>query len=267
MLGLGTLSPLLRVQLLPRKGHGVVALAAISALSLLAHDSGVSAPSFEELVAALRREQQAQSSRTAGLCSMDGPGDDGDEARVRGQARANAFRHSEGGWTVFPVLSRFNHSCWPNACALHGQGRAVVYALREVAAGDELTISYLDLGQPLPFEQRRAVLREQFGFDCECELCAQRGIAEVDRLLGPSAMSSEVTEELEKIRHLASCQPLCAEETAEFQTRCRKLLKALFSSTHWMAFAVRSVFLSYSDPTERAALLRAHSEAITAVVP
>ena len=43
-------------------------------------------------------------------------------------------------------------------------------ALGDRAAGDELTISYVD-GR-LPYAERRKILRDHYGFDCACGRCA-----------------------------------------------------------------------------------------------
>ncbi|KAJ3556355.1 hypothetical protein NM688_g2075 [Phlebia brevispora] len=72
----------------------------------------------------------------------------------------------------FPVLSRANHACTP--CANYffsftnftGQ----LWALRDIAEGEEITISYCDLAEPK--ETRQTYLRDQFFFDCTCATCS-----------------------------------------------------------------------------------------------
>ncbi|KAF9447360.1 SET domain-containing protein [Macrolepiota fuliginosa MF-IS2] len=72
------------------------------------------------------------------------------------------------GWGLYPFGSYFNHDCEPS---LHKkrQGRVMeYYALRDVCAGEELCISYVDNDEGV--DQRRKALREWF-FACGCLKC------------------------------------------------------------------------------------------------
>lgn len=63
-----------------------------------------------------------------------------------------------------------NHDCDPNAQPnIDEEGYVVFTSFREIKEGEEITISYVDSGMPL--EERRAVLKEHYGFDCDCERC------------------------------------------------------------------------------------------------
>ncbi|TFY65665.1 hypothetical protein EVG20_g5424 [Dentipellis fragilis] len=76
---------------------------------------------------------------------------------------------------IFPLASRFfNHSCVPNAAAKYimKTGEPVtmaVVALRDIPAGEEVAIPYLD--PALPLEDRQRDLRTSYGFGCRCALC------------------------------------------------------------------------------------------------
>jgi SET and MYND domain-containing protein len=70
---------------------------------------------------------------------------------------------------VFPRAALINHSCAPNATASFEANTAYVRALRRIAPGEEVTVSYIDIGEPCA--KRRAELRVSFGFDCRCERC------------------------------------------------------------------------------------------------
>lgn len=72
---------------------------------------------------------------------------------------------------VFPNLSRINHSCKPNAKLSWNPAvqMYVVYAIRPVAEGQEITVSYLSGGDS---RQHQEELKENFGFTCTCELCS-----------------------------------------------------------------------------------------------
>lgn len=86
----------------------------------------------------------------------------------------NAFNVCDGdlqpvGIGVYPDASLLNHSCRPNASTVFEGTALYVAAARDIAPGEEITISYIDLGADL--EHRRAELRQGFGFVCACERC------------------------------------------------------------------------------------------------
>ena len=87
--------------------------------------------------------------------------------------RSNAFTHpASGDNRLYEVLSRFNHGCAPSVCREFLGEMAVVTTLRDVAAGEELLISYLADGElARPTANRRATLRSKFNFVCECDRC------------------------------------------------------------------------------------------------
>jgi hypothetical protein len=80
--------------------------------------------------------------------------------------------HSSRGQGIYGVGCLFNHSCDPN---LHVQYAAVndetlsVVALRDIAASEELTISYIDTS--LPYAVRQQQLLEHYLFECKCSRC------------------------------------------------------------------------------------------------
>lgn len=89
-------------------------------------------------------------------------------------------RNSSGvevGCALLPTASMFNHSCKPSCkfrAALGGRraGRSLEFiATRAIAAGEQITISYVDV--TLPREARRARLKESYYFDCACACCAR----------------------------------------------------------------------------------------------
>ena len=100
-----------------------------------------------------------------------------------GRYKTNSFAHifADGyeGAIVYDIVSRLNHSCAPNlastgARGIHGfaDATAEVAALRDVAEGEELFISYLtedDLEKPT--SARRALLQSKYNFVCVCGRC------------------------------------------------------------------------------------------------
>jgi hypothetical protein len=91
----------------------------------------------------------------------------------------NAFKSGDI-ITVFPMLSLMNHSCMPNSVATIGYEKeetsgnfvlvASVRALRTIAIGEEVTISYYPLGLS-PTAIRQEAIYEKHGFCCGCEAC------------------------------------------------------------------------------------------------
>ncbi|KAH6561267.1 hypothetical protein BASA50_000277 [Batrachochytrium salamandrivorans] len=75
------------------------------------------------------------------------------------------------GRAVFPAASYFNHSCVPN-CESIKQGNQMAFrTLQKIAAGDMLTISYIDTN--IPVSARRARLMDDYFFLCLCERCVK----------------------------------------------------------------------------------------------
>ncbi|KAJ6258806.1 hypothetical protein Dda_6860 [Drechslerella dactyloides] len=71
---------------------------------------------------------------------------------------------------VFPAAARLNHSCAPNVFHRYNPliQRLTVHALRDIAPGEELLTSYIDICHPTP--ARRSLLRH-WGFKCNCTAC------------------------------------------------------------------------------------------------
>jgi len=80
---------------------------------------------------------------------------------------------------IFTLTARINHSCDPNA-EVRGQEYADcnidIVAKRTIQCGEELCISYVNLGsQPsssiISRNRRRKELRSRYLFDCQCNRC------------------------------------------------------------------------------------------------
>ena len=80
------------------------------------------------------------------------------------------------GQALFSLLCLVNHSCEPSTVARFSswKGRAMVRleALRDIEAGEELTMSYIDEGESL--EERKVALAS-YGFVCGCDKCVGEG--------------------------------------------------------------------------------------------
>lgn len=73
---------------------------------------------------------------------------------------------------LYPLSSVFNHSCEPNVVFVTegGGGARLAYrAIRDIAAGEELCVNYVDLCAPT--EARRRALLDASHFLCRCDRC------------------------------------------------------------------------------------------------
>lgn len=91
------------------------------------------------------------------------------ERRIMEIFAANSFRVGNEG-VMYLMGSRFNHSCGPNIAVMTDpNGRKYFMATENIAMNQELFISYgHHSGTP---EERKAWLRETWGFDCQCPEC------------------------------------------------------------------------------------------------
>lgn len=85
-------------------------------------------------------------------------------------ALAQQSQHGSG-TAVYMLPSLLNHSCEPNVDALWRDGDATLTlaARRDIAAGEELSITYIDAD--LPVAERRQMLHHGYGFNCRCPAC------------------------------------------------------------------------------------------------
>eukprot|EP00928_Gymnodinium_smaydae_P083415 TRINITY_DN66648_c0_g1_i1.p1 TRINITY_DN66648_c0_g1~~TRINITY_DN66648_c0_g1_i1.p1 ORF type:complete len:289 (-),score=70.36 TRINITY_DN66648_c0_g1_i1:143-988(-) len=96
---------------------------------------------------------------------------------------SNAVQLQDGGLALFEYIASGNHACEPNCEIVRPQvagpvrSIATLRSLRAVAAGDELTYSYVpSLILLAPTKDRRDFLRIHRGFRCHCNWC-QRAFA------------------------------------------------------------------------------------------
>jgi len=84
--------------------------------------------------------------------------------------RSNAYNTGPAHTGIFPGIARVNHDCQPNAGNWWSMksGTRIIYAMQDIEAGTEITVSYIPL---LMTRQERAARLEQFGFVCQCTVC------------------------------------------------------------------------------------------------
>ncbi|TGJ83949.1 hypothetical protein E0Z10_g4796 [Xylaria hypoxylon] len=80
-----------------------------------------------------------------------------------------------------PLISSANHSCDPNASLVFNQPRHEIRALRNINAGEEIFIPYVEVTNP--FSVRQAELKENYFFTCQCTKCKKGANLEADKFL------------------------------------------------------------------------------------
>ena len=85
------------------------------------------------------------------------------------------------GFGLFPALATLNHSCAPNCAFAVTGGVARARATRAIAAGEPLTLAYVNLYEPRA--TRRAQLAAAKHFVCACECCTPPLVSARDRRL------------------------------------------------------------------------------------
>ncbi|KAH8728793.1 hypothetical protein GQ44DRAFT_769209 [Phaeosphaeriaceae sp. PMI808] len=72
---------------------------------------------------------------------------------------------------LFPSVARINHACRPNAHARFVPRTMLmeIKALRDIGAGEEISISYGKVD--LMFDERQKLYKEGWSFECSCEKC------------------------------------------------------------------------------------------------
>nr|XP_002127168.1 SET and MYND domain-containing protein 5 isoform X1 [Ciona intestinalis] len=89
---------------------------------------------------------------------------------------AGSFLNCEGAG-LYRIQSKCNHSCEPNAevCFPNNNHRLAVKACRDIAAGEEITISYLSQCQiARGCRSRQQYLKENYLFHCCCSKCSEQ---------------------------------------------------------------------------------------------
>ena len=85
--------------------------------------------------------------------------------------RSNAYNTGDDKIGLFPKVARINHSCHPNAGSWWSRKtkKRVIYAMRDIRDGEEITVSYIPL---LKSTKERQARLAQYGFVCDCTACS-----------------------------------------------------------------------------------------------
>jgi SET domain len=94
----------------------------------------------------------------------------------RGMDRELNERYAPEVVALFPLIARINHSCDPNAqivSQVFVDYHVDVCAVKPIAVGEEITISYLPTTIQRR-ERRRQLLQARYLFECECPRCQKQ---------------------------------------------------------------------------------------------
>ncbi|PPJ52246.1 hypothetical protein CBER1_10515 [Cercospora berteroae] len=174
---IATDDPLFTQQEIPGKGKGLVANRSIPAGTLLISEEPLftteslqDANTVEKDLAAIVKALPKKGQRAFLSLHNNFKGEPNPFSNI---VRSNGYPlgPSSGIGGIFPLVSRINHSCLPNAQHAWNstQNRMLVHAVREIEEDEELTLSYLNGG---PSATRQEILKQNFRFTCACELCS-----------------------------------------------------------------------------------------------
>ncbi|KIX96924.1 uncharacterized protein Z520_07038 [Fonsecaea multimorphosa CBS 102226] len=134
------------------------------------------------------------------------------------------------GSILHPKPALMNHSCDPNAFVRFDipptssreefppYGNISVHALRPIARGEEVTVSYIDT--TLPFDNRQGELKARYFFTCSCSLCSRGRDAATDMFYHPvQDVATDTT------------QPAILAEIAETSDQAEQFLMGLESQS------------------------------------
>ena len=98
------------------------------------------------------------------------------------------------GRSLYPSASYFNHSCEPNCEVFETGSILTIHPTRDIQAGQEVTIAYIDTKQTL--HARRKQLQTTYFFHCQCTRCVREEAAD----MGSGGCDGEGEEEMERSR-------------------------------------------------------------------
>ncbi|KAF5675151.1 SET domain-containing protein [Fusarium denticulatum] len=167
--------PLFEVRDIRGKGRGLIAKVDIPAGTRILCEkplllASTTMPGDLEATAAPRLKALSKSQQREFLSLHNNfPGKDPFSGIIRTNALPCGPDSIVGG--VYPTICLINHSCLPNSHHNWNNeaGHETIHAIRQINAGEEVTISY---GEEGPSMLRKPLLKRSFGFDCACSLCS-----------------------------------------------------------------------------------------------
>lgn len=126
------------------------------------------------------------------------------------------------GIAVDPIACAANHSCAPNASVGFDGPAIYIQAEMDIAADEEIFFSYCDPHNVL--EQRQAILKNRYYFDCRCTKC----IDQMKQIKAPGADRSTDALELRVSNLLKTNDGVIANFSHQgLQTYCREIDKSM----------------------------------------
>ena len=158
-----------------KKGHVICVERAV-----LKAPHEVTQEQLDELVLPLSTKEEKASLRTA----IQQLGPYSADATLSQKFLANRMKITPKESALFVTLARINHSCLPNTAHFHdhyhsGEGVEELVATCDIKCGQEITINY---ASHLLAEQRALVLKDEYGFVCDCRACGQTNDAPSQQL-------------------------------------------------------------------------------------
>lgn len=168
-------SDLFTLQTLPGKGKGLVASQTILPGTCLISENPlfttaeIKTGDVEKELVRIVRGLPKDSQRAFLSLHNNNPGREPFSNIIRSNGYPLGPSSDVGG--IFPNIARINHSCLANTQQAWNaaRGQETAYAVRRIEQGGEITIGYAIGG---PSTERKAKMKEYFGFDCQCELCS-----------------------------------------------------------------------------------------------
>lgn len=124
---------------------------------------------------------------------------------------------------LFPEQARLNHACLPNSVIrfIPHTFAMEVMAVRNIEAGEELTISYIPVD--LPSAQRAKFLNNSYNFECTCPLCRA---SDADK-----AASDSRREKIRNLKgHILSITSKSESESTTSESSLKALANDLFAA-------------------------------------
>ncbi len=155
---------------------------------------------------------------------------------------------------IFPTMARANHACQPNADFVSRDEFMEMIAVKKIAAGEEITLSYLpaaDVGSDVR-AVRRNYLRRWYGFQCLCRTCTSL---------------DEAFEENEALRRrLRSFQLKSEPKLSDFEMHLVDMIRAETKLPHQLKVSGEALTVALDECDETAAVAIATKALINAEV-
>ncbi|KAL3929608.1 MAG: hypothetical protein SGPRY_001890 [Prymnesium sp.] len=136
----------------------------------LAHLARISSLPAHEVASLIYQGSEAPEKRSSQQELWVKDGGETESSPVRTNACEIVRNGKKVGCALSALVGWHNHDCQPNAQVLVDEkGQVSVGALRNIAEGEEVRISYIDSRQD--YDGRQKVLTEHYGFECNCERC------------------------------------------------------------------------------------------------